>query len=79
MMRSNDERKPTAKRIEIISLRMVREKTSMLYPNRVIRSPLDAVDLFRQFIGDYDREAFCILCLNTKTSQQRYIRYPAGR
>ncbi|WP_445670782.1 JAB domain-containing protein [Paenibacillus sp. FSL R10-2779] len=66
MMRSNDERKPTAKRIEIISLRMVREKTSMLYPNRVIRSPLDAVDLFRQFIGDYDREAFCILCLNTK-------------
>ncbi|MEK3719254.1 JAB domain-containing protein [Paenibacillus sp. FSL H8-0034] len=45
---------------------MVREKTSLLYPNRVIRSPQDAVDLFRQFIGDCDRESFCILCLNTK-------------
>ncbi|MEK3761313.1 JAB domain-containing protein [Paenibacillus sp. FSL P4-0338] len=61
----NSKPKP-AKRIEVISLRMVREKTSLLYPNRVIRSPLDAVDLFRQFIGDCDRESFCILCLNTK-------------
>jgi DNA repair protein RadC len=55
-----------AKRIEVVSLRMVREKTSLLYPNRVIRSPQDAADLFRQFIGDCDRESFCILCLNTK-------------
>ncbi|WP_339192772.1 JAB domain-containing protein [Paenibacillus sp. FSL W8-1287] len=55
-----------AKRIEVVSLRMVREKTSLLYPNRVIRSPQDTADLFRQFIGDCDRESFCILCLNTK-------------
>ena len=55
-----------AKRIEVISLRMVREKSSLLYPNRVIRSPQDAADLFRQFNGDCDRESFCILCLNTK-------------
>ncbi|TBL77417.1 JAB domain-containing protein [Paenibacillus thalictri] len=55
-----------AKRIEVVSLRMVREKTSLLYPNRVIRSPQDAADLFQQFIGDCDRESFCILCLNTK-------------
>lgn len=55
-----------SKRIEIVSLRMVREKTSLLYPNRIIRTPKDAADLFRQFIGDCDRESFCILCLNTK-------------
>ncbi|MEK8204159.1 JAB domain-containing protein [Paenibacillus sp. FSL L8-0696] len=60
------DKEPPAKRIEVISLRMVREKTSLLYSNRVIRSPLDAADLFRQFIGDCDRESFCILCLNTK-------------
>lgn len=58
--------KKPAKRIEVVSLRMVREKTSLLYPARVIRSPKDAADLFRQFIGDCDRESFCILCLNTK-------------
>lgn len=59
-------KRDSAKRIEIISLRMVREKTSILYPNRMIRSPEDAATLFRQFIGDCDRETFCILCLNTK-------------
>lgn len=59
-------KRPAAKRIEIISLRMVREKSSMLYPERKIRKPEDAANLFRQFIGDCDRESFCILCLNTK-------------
>lgn len=55
-----------SKRIEVISLRMVREKPSFLYPNRVIRKPEDAAQLFREFIGDCDRESFCILCLNMK-------------
>lgn len=55
-----------AKRVQVLGLRMVRESTSILYPGRVIRSPKDAADLFRQFIGDCDRESFCILCLNTK-------------
>lgn len=63
---SETNRNQASKRVEIVSLRMVREKTSLLYPNRFIRSPKDAVDLFRKFIGDYDRESFCILCLNTK-------------
>jgi DNA repair protein RadC len=58
--------KKYSKRIELVSLRMVREKTSILYPDRVIRKPEDAADLFRQFIGDCDRESFCIICLNTK-------------
>ncbi|MEF3309590.1 JAB domain-containing protein [Paenibacillus sp. GYB004] len=59
-------KKDAAKRIEIVSLRMVKERTSLLYPNRMIRTPEDAANLFRQFIGDCDRESFCILCLNTK-------------
>ncbi|RIE01692.1 DNA repair protein RadC [Cohnella faecalis] len=45
---------------------MVREKTSLLYPQRKISSPQDAAEIFRQFIGEFDRESFCILCLNTK-------------
>jgi len=55
-----------AKRIQVVGLRMVRESSSILYPNREIRIPADAAALFRQFIGDFDRESFCILCLNTK-------------
>ncbi|MEC0371137.1 JAB domain-containing protein [Paenibacillus chibensis] len=45
---------------------MVRESTSIFYPGRMIRTAKDAADLFGQFIGDCDRESFCILCLNTK-------------
>lgn len=55
-----------SKRIEVVSLRMVREKPALFYPNRFIRSPKDAADLFRQFIDDCDREVFCILCMNSK-------------
>lgn len=62
---SNQRQRPT-KRIQVVSLRMVREANSILYPNRKIRTPADAAILFRQFIGDCDRESFCILCLNTK-------------
>lgn len=54
-----------AKRIQIVSLRMVKEK-SLLYSTRTIRKPEDAAELFRQFIGDCDRESFCMLTLNTK-------------
>ena len=62
---SNQRQRP-AKRIQVVSLRMVRESNSILYPNRKIRTPADAAILFRQFIGDCDRESFCVLCLNTK-------------
>ncbi len=55
-----------AKRIQVVSLRMVRERTSLLYPQRRIINPKDAADLFRQFIGDCDREVFCIMTLDTK-------------
>uniref|UniRef100_UPI00403F073F JAB domain-containing protein n=1 Tax=Paenibacillus sp. FSL K6-0276 TaxID=2921450 RepID=UPI00403F073F len=60
------DKEPPAKRIQVLSLRMVREQTSILYPQRKINSPTDAAELFRQFIGDCDRESFCILTLDTK-------------
>ncbi|MGC5776631.1 DNA repair protein RadC [Paenibacillus pabuli] len=56
----------SAKRIQVVGLRMVRESSSILYPGRKIRKPQDAADLFRQFLGEYDREVFSILCLNAK-------------
>ncbi|MBP1157685.1 MULTISPECIES: DNA repair protein RadC [unclassified Paenibacillus] len=62
----NSEKLLPAKRIQVLSLRMVKESSTIFYPNRFIRSPKDAADLFRQFIGDSDREQFCIMCLNTK-------------
>ncbi|TXK75431.1 RadC family protein [Paenibacillus sp. N3.4] len=61
----NNQPSHPAKRVEIIRLRMVRE-SSILYEGRKIRSPKDAADLFRTFIGDSDREMFCVMCLSTK-------------
>ncbi|MGP0585559.1 JAB domain-containing protein [Paenibacillus timonensis] len=61
-----DKNNGPAKRIQIVSLRMVRERTSILYPQRKITRPEDAASLFRQFFGDCDREMFCILTLDTK-------------
>lgn len=55
-----------AKRVQVLSLRMVKESASIFYPARTIRSPEDAAVLFRRLIGDMDREQFCVLCLNTK-------------
>ncbi|MDO3409703.1 JAB domain-containing protein [Saccharibacillus sp. CPCC 101409] len=61
------EPKPSpAKRVQIVSLQMVRERTSILYPQRKITRPADAAELFRQFIGNCDREVFCIMTLDTK-------------
>jgi DNA repair protein RadC len=60
------QQKQPAKRIEIVSLKVVKEKPSVSYPLRTIRSPEDAVELFRNFIGDLDREGFALLCLSTK-------------
>jgi DNA repair protein RadC len=59
--------KPTpAKRVEIVTLKVVKERPAVNYPLRTIRSPEDAVELFRNFIGELDREGFALLCLSTK-------------
>jgi DNA repair protein RadC len=54
-----------AKRINIISLKMVREQ-SILYPERKIKAPDDAYKLLKQFLVEADRELFIVLCLDTK-------------
>ncbi|MGG3887339.1 JAB domain-containing protein [Brevibacillus panacihumi] len=54
-----------AKRVNIVSLKMVRE-SSLLYPQRRIRMAKDAEGLFRKFLQENDREQFLLLCLNTK-------------
>ncbi|HZK24904.1 MAG TPA: JAB domain-containing protein [Oscillospiraceae bacterium] len=57
--------KKPRKRIDIVSLKLVRE-SSILYPLRQVSSPKDAADLLQQFVGDCDREKFTVLCLDTK-------------
>lgn len=51
--------------MDIISLKMVKEG-SLLYSNRNVRSPQDGAELFREFLGEVDREHFLVMCLNTK-------------
>ncbi len=54
-----------AKRVDVVSLRMVKE-TSFLYKNRSIKSPEDGFHLFKQFLGELDREYFVVMCLDVK-------------
>ena len=54
-----------AKRVDIISLRMVKE-SSVLYPPRRVITPRDAVSLLSGFLDGWDREAFLVAYLNTK-------------
>lgn len=54
-----------AKRIDIVHVELVKEK-SLLYSNRKVRSPQDVAVLFREFLGEVDREYFLVMCLNTK-------------
>lgn len=53
------------KRVPIVTIKLVREK-SILYAKRRITSPGDAVSLFRDYMGDLDREHFVLMGLNTK-------------
>lgn len=55
----------TSKRVNIISIKMVKEG-SILYSNRKIASPSDAADLLRPFLQDSDREMLIVCCLDTK-------------
>src|SRR5699024_12334816 len=57
-----------AKRVNIVRLQMVKE-CSVLYKNRVIRSPEDGYELFKKFLGDVDREHLVVACLDTKNQQ----------
>lgn len=57
--------KQVAKRVSVVSLKMVRE-SSVLYQNRTINSPQDAVELIEPFLKDVDRECFLVVCVDTK-------------
>ena len=38
----------------------------MMYKNRAIRSPKDGYNLFKQFLGEQNREYFVVMCLDVK-------------
>lgn len=61
---SESNKKP-AKRVNIVSLKMVREG-SVLYDVRKISSPADAATLGRRFLEEADREQLIVCCLDTK-------------
>ena len=54
-----------AKRINIVSIRMIRE-SSILYSSRKIGTPKEAAELGRIFLEDSDREQLIVCCLDTK-------------
>lgn len=54
-----------AKRVNIVSIKLVKE-TSMLYKNRRVRSLQDSYEIFKEFLGEVDREYFVVMCLDTK-------------
>ncbi len=60
-----DNRNTHAKRINIVSIKMVREG-SMLYDIRKISSPKDAATLGKHFLQYADREKVIACCLDTK-------------
>lgn len=55
-----------AKRVNIVSVKLVKE-SSILYKQRRVRSPQDSYELFRDYLGDVDREHFVVACLDVKS------------
>ena len=54
-----------AKRVDIVSIKMVREGSTK-YENRKIETPFDAYVLLKRFLEDSDREKLLVVCLDTK-------------
>lgn len=59
------ERKIKSKRVNVVSLKLVRE-SSLLYKERSVRCPEDGYKLLRLILDDKDREHFIVVALNTK-------------
>ena len=51
--------------IPAVRVALVQERT-LAIPVRAVRSPEDAASVLREVIGDYDRETFAVLLLDTK-------------
>lgn len=62
---ANFNEKKSAKRIDIVSIKLVKE-SSITYLNRVISSPVESAEIVRNFIEDSDREQMVVCCLDTK-------------
>ncbi|HFL2529380.1 RadC family protein [Clostridioides difficile] len=60
-----DKKKIPAKRVDIASLKLVKE-SSVLYETRKISNPYDAYRLVKNFLVDSDREKFVVVYLDTK-------------
>lgn len=65
MLKTNILNNEHRKRISVVSVKLVREK-SINYLPRTISKPADVVKLFSEFIVESDREQFVVCCLNTK-------------
>ncbi len=55
-----------AKRVNIVTCKLVKECPSIAYAQRKIGQPEDAVILARSFLEDADREMMVLLCLDRK-------------
>lgn len=64
-MVSKDKSNKPLKRINVVSIKMVRE-SSVLYNIRRISEPRDIVDLGKKFLDELDREELIVACLNAK-------------
>ena len=64
-MSAETKRNAPLKRINVVSIKMVRE-SSVLYNIRRISEPKDIVDLGKKFLDELDREELIVACLNTK-------------
>ena len=53
------------KRVDIVSLKMVKE-SSIYYDARKIICPQDGYELLADFLADSDKEKLMVVCLNTK-------------
>lgn len=54
-----------AKRVDVVSCKLVKE-ASLLYAQRKIGQPEDAVSLVKDFLEDADREMMILVCLDRK-------------
>ncbi|WP_342533873.1 hypothetical protein MHB40_03070 [Lysinibacillus sp. FSL K6-0057] len=67
-MEENQKKQP-AKRIQLVDV-VLERKGSQLFSGRRVRSPEDAANIIRDFIGDSDRERFVVLGMSTKNEPQ---------
>lgn len=63
------QKKVPAKRIQLVDV-VLERKGSQLFQGGCVRTPEDAANIIRDFIGDSDREKFVVLGLSEKNVPQ---------